>query len=599
MTIRVLVAYSVSSTFTQTTWDYLEAFRLYLGQHLPAEIEYLSVTQDPQLHVSLDDYDVVIQSYCARLCFEGYVSEGFIEMMSRYKGLKILAVQDEYEQTNVLRSAISRIYFDIVLTCVPKDSFEYVYPSKIFPTTRFETVFTGYVPEYLATKPRPVLPLSERPIVLGYRGRDIGALYGQLGFEKFEIGRRMRAICEDRRISHDIAMDETSRIYGEGWYDFIGSCRAMLGSESGSNVFDFDGSIKERFLKMEQQLGRRPSYEEFAPFVFECEKAISMGQISPRIFECAVMRTPMVLFRGRYSDAIEADVHYIPLEKDFSNVETVLARLEQVDELAGMADRAWYHLVDSGRFGYHGFMGRIAAIIAEEVRLRHVLQRRLDAKVGVIGTYKATPFHAETPTSAPKPFSAFQAISKKELLFQQLENFELSAAEIADRIFRCESMIIRYREIAKFICSCRSKLSSHPSFLAFLNVLDRAQAQLKETQKEHSACGERLLWERQDFLSEIVLMDDVQALDRMYESLSALSPSVIISQIEANVTNAFAVLYADVKFFLPLAFRIRTALGVRLQILGKKAVAAVPSKIRSRISPELRLKMKHLLGRNK
>jgi hypothetical protein len=591
MTIRVLVAYSVSSTFTQTTWDYLEAFSLYLSEHIPAKVEYLSVTQDPQLLVSLDDYDVVIQSYCARLCFEGYVSEGFIEMMSRYRGLKILAVQDEYDQTNMLRSAIRFINFDIVLTCVPQDSLEYVYPTKDFPTTRFETVFTGYVPEYLTTKPRIGLPLLERPIVVGYRGRDIGAFYGQLGFEKFEIGDRMRAICEERGIPHDIAMDEESRIYGDAWYDFIGSCRAMLGSESGSNVFDFDGTIKKRFLRMEKKMGRRPSFEEFAPFTVEREKAISMGQISPRIFECAVMRTPMILFRGRYSDAIEPERHYILLEKDFSNIDDVLDRLAQINQLTEMADRAWRHLVGSGRFGYRAFTGRIATIITEEINLRDTKQRKIGAKVGRIGPYKASPFHAEAPTSSPKPFAAFQAISKKKSLFLQLEGLEPGSAEISDLIVQCQNMISRYRATAEFIRIRRSDLSVHTSLLYFQNRLNEAQALISGAQEASPAVIEMTPRKRQELLEEIVLMDDVAALDHVSELLGQSSPGAVIAQINRDLTNAFANFYADVKPFLPLSFRMRIGLIARLKNLSDQALATVTSKLRSRISPEVRLKL--------
>ena len=41
----------------------------------------------------------------------------------------------------------------------------------------------------------------------------------------------------------DIEVDDRHRIYGPDWYRFVGSVRATLGTESGANVFDFDGSI--------------------------------------------------------------------------------------------------------------------------------------------------------------------------------------------------------------------------------------------------------------------------------------------------------------------------------------------------------------------
>ncbi len=364
---RMLVAYGMESTFTQTTRDYLEALKNCIGY----EVEYLHVTHGAEISVDLSRYDVIFHNYCARLCFENYVSSMYLEKLRSYDGVKVLAVQDEYNFTNRLRAAIRDLGFDIVLTCVPQDSLEYVYPRSEFSGVEFVTVFTGYVPDDFALSRPRLKPLSERSIFIGYRGRSLGANYGSLGFDKYEIGRRMRQVCDERGIQTDISMSEESRIYGTDWFDFIGDCRAMLGSESGSNVFDFDGSIEARFAAVTKHNGgREPTHEEFSPFIIEREKKISMGQISPRVFECAVMRTPLILFKGRYSDAIAADEHYIVLEKDFSNIDAVLARLEDVPALEKMAERTYQHLVGSGLFGYKSYGATLRALID-----RHLAKR--------------------------------------------------------------------------------------------------------------------------------------------------------------------------------------------------------------------------------
>ena len=410
MNLRVLIAYSMASTLTQTTLDYLNAFKDYLG----GNVDYLHVTHDSQIRVSLSRYDAVILNYCARLCVEGYVSADFFEQLKNFEGLKILAVQDEYNRTNVLKRAIREIQFHVVLTCVPQDSLEYVYPRSEFPEVRFETVFTGYVPESLSVAKTQLKPLRERPIVVGYRGRDIGGFYGRLGFDKYEIGRRMKEICGQRGIPHDIATDEESRIYGPAWFDFVGSCRAMLGSESGSNVFDFDGSLERQFGDLERELGHRPSYSEFLPVVAQRDSEISMGQISPRVFECALMRTPMVLFRGRYSDAIEPNIHYIMLEKDFSNVDEVLSRLDRFDDLEAMTERTYDHLVASGRFSYQAYMSRISGIIDEEIGSRSTTRANSRAPEMVLDS-EIPHWLLQEPTDKPQPTSLFQLIEKKKL----------------------------------------------------------------------------------------------------------------------------------------------------------------------------------------
>lgn len=367
--MRALVAYSSSSTHVQTTLDYLLYFQKYSGFFT----RYVHVTHDAKLDIDFAAFDCVFHSYCARLCFEGYVGESYRTKLRAFRGVKVLAVQDEYDHTDTLKSAIKDLAFDIVLTCVPQASLEYVYPKAEFPDVTFITVFTGYVPDDFEQGRPPPPPIGERPIAVGYRGRDIGGRYGQLGFDKFEIGRRMKEICDGRGIVSDIAMDEVSRIYGMAWFDYLGRCRSMLGSESGSNVFDFDGSIDRKFKEMTAANGgNNPSYAEFLPFVAARDNEIAMGQISPRVFECAIMRTPMVLYRGWYSGAIAPDTHYIPLEKDFTNVDEVLRRLDDIPALEAMAERAYQQLVGSGRFNYQTFFG----MVGDAIRARLTPSRR-------------------------------------------------------------------------------------------------------------------------------------------------------------------------------------------------------------------------------
>ena len=143
----------------QTTMDYLLALKRYSG----FDASYVHVTHDAVINFDLDKFDVIFQNYCARLCFDGYVSTEYGEAMKRFRGLKILAVQDEYDRTNVLKAAIKDFGFHVVLTCVPQDSLEYVYPRDEFPNVEFLTVLTGYVPDDLAVNVPPPHSLGGAP----------------------------------------------------------------------------------------------------------------------------------------------------------------------------------------------------------------------------------------------------------------------------------------------------------------------------------------------------------------------------------------------------------------------------------------------------
>lgn len=361
MSRKLLVIYSIASTVVATTMEYVRSF----GKYSQNDVSYINGTHDARLGIQLDEFDAVWLNYCCRLCFPGYVSSDVREALMAYHGLKLMSVQDEYDRTEAVRQGIEELGFDVVFTCVPQGSVGYVYPSQRFPHTEFITVLTGYVPEHLERR-SGTTPLDRRPITIGYRGRNIGARYGELGFWKYELGRRMKALCFERGIRCDIEVTEESRIHGESWYAFVESCRTMLGSESGSNVFDFDGSIERKYETLRRTRSGL-SYEEFRPFVAEHDRDIDMGQISPRVFEAAALQTPMILLTGHYSGLIQPGEHYIELKKDFSNVEDVLRQVADIPALQAVASRAHRDLIASGIYSYRRFMKLVDSVIERKL----------------------------------------------------------------------------------------------------------------------------------------------------------------------------------------------------------------------------------------
>ena len=68
----------------------------------------------------------------------------------------------------------------------------------------------------------------------------------------------------------------------------------------------------------------------------------------------------------------QPDVHYISLEKDFSNAGTIIARLDDLEYLQGFADRAYERLVKSGDYGYRS----LARLIEQHRRAGYPPQDR-------------------------------------------------------------------------------------------------------------------------------------------------------------------------------------------------------------------------------
>ena len=363
--LEVLVLYDDNSTHVGTIREHLDSFSEF-SRH---DIWYAVATRTASLTVDLDRFDAVLIHYSVRLSLDWFLAPDFARALNAYRGFKVLFIQDEYENTETARRWIEELKLDFVFTCVPEESRELVYPSHRFQGVRFEQNLTGYVPASLQGR-TGYLPLEEREVLIGYRGRPLAYWYGNLGQEKLRIGIDMRRICEERGLNVDIEWEEDKRIYGDDWYRWLGSCRATLGTESGANIFDWNGYLK---ADIEAALATRPglTYEEaFEKYLEPHEGRVRMNQISPKIFEAVALRTALILFRGEYSGVVKPDVHYIPLEKDYSNVDEVLEKLTDDESIRSMTDRAYRDVIESGEWGYPRFVERVDEVLESHVRPR-------------------------------------------------------------------------------------------------------------------------------------------------------------------------------------------------------------------------------------
>jgi len=357
--LDVLMLYDPWWLHTNAVRDYLESFAL----HSCHRFRYAVGTQYAPCRMDLSRFNVVLLHYSIRSCIPDCLSPAFARALREYRGVKGLFIQDDFDATNLTKQFIRDLGIRVVFTCMPEPAIPAVYGDLLGAGVRFNNVLTGYVPDRLKCAAL-ARPMGARQIWIGYRGRVNPLWYGRLGREKLEIGQRMREVCRARNISCDIEWAEDRRIYGDAWYSFLGDCRATLGTESGSNLFDWDGQVR---AAVEAQLRKRPATtfdEVYDAWLGKHDSEIATNQISPRIFEAIATRTALILYEGRYSDILQPYVHYLPLRKDFANVDEVLARLADVDFLESLTNRAFEEIVASDRYSYRV----LVRLVDEELR---------------------------------------------------------------------------------------------------------------------------------------------------------------------------------------------------------------------------------------
>jgi glycosyltransferase involved in cell wall biosynthesis len=357
---NVLVLFDARSVHVKTIQHHLGSLGLFSRHH----VYYAPATHGELCDYDLCAFDVVVQHYCIRVSPPDDLSSSYQNALRDYPGLKVLFIQDEYDWTNRALAHIEQVGFHLVYTCVSPDQVHKVYPRERFPHVEFVTTLTGYVP-FDHDPAHPIKPMELRKNLIGYRGRRLGFWYGDLGQEKQRIGDDMRAVCDARGLATDIETDDTKRIYGDAWFEFLENSRATLGTESGSNLFDFDGQAK---AQVEAELRANPAvtYAEVrAKYLQHLEGKVIMNQISPKLFEAIIHRTALVLFEGAYSGVVQPNEHFIPLRKDFSNVDDVLHKLQDLPYLERLTENAYQNIVASGRYTYQAMVAAFDEKLAE------------------------------------------------------------------------------------------------------------------------------------------------------------------------------------------------------------------------------------------
>lgn len=262
----------------------------------------------------------------------------------------ICFLQDEYLYLNS-KIKLSKICDYVFINIQEKDA------KDIFKiNTNFKTILTGYVPENLKK-----IQIKNKNMDIFYRGRTLHYAYGELGYDKINIGKKFKNYCLEYNktnsniISYNIEWDENSRIYNNEWYKILSNSKTTLATESGCKIFELDTLTKKINLKFKNN--KSYSYKECVKdFQFDKLKKYKTCEVSPKMFEAVSCGTVLIMYPGCYKDIFIPNVHYIELKKDFSNIKEVIEKIKDDEYLQKIADRAYEDLIKTGKYSYKTFI---------------------------------------------------------------------------------------------------------------------------------------------------------------------------------------------------------------------------------------------------
>ena len=284
------------------------------------------------------------------------------EWLAGMDALKVALPQDEYHHAHTLDDWLDDLGVSVVATVLTASHRDELYP-KLSCKAAFYEVLTGYIDDTAAERVRLPAP-DQRPYDVVYRARHLPFWLGSHSQLKHRVGEAVSA----RAAAHDLRCDISTRpqavVLGGAWLDLLASGRMTIGAESGSSTLDKRGELgttvaewleREPALTFEQVDARMPAgWDDYRFFA-----------ISPRHLEAVVTKTAQLLVEGRYSGVLDPERHYLPIRRDFSNLDEVLERARDQELMARLTERAYEEIYVSGRYSFRRLSEAIGEILTE------------------------------------------------------------------------------------------------------------------------------------------------------------------------------------------------------------------------------------------
>ena len=275
--------------------------------------------------------------------------------------IKIAMPQDEFYNPKALCQFINDFNVQHVFSVQPEKEWKNIYRNVNFDKVKFHRILTAYNDENLLSKiDRKKKTKRNRNITIGYR--TIGdtnkayAWYGRHGQLKVEIAKRFQKAAISKGVTCDISYSIDDIITGNQWYWFLLDCKYVLGMEGGTSILDWDGRIHDRTKKFVKN-NPQASVDEIEKNCFPGLDGKFEGfAISPRHFEACATETCQILLEGEYNNILKPDIHYIPINKDFSNIDQILDRIINDRDRKEIIRKAYADIVTSGKYTYNNFI---------------------------------------------------------------------------------------------------------------------------------------------------------------------------------------------------------------------------------------------------
>lgn len=313
-----------------------------------------------------------------------------LRALADFPGPKIAMPQDEFIHTDMLCDFLKAIGVTHVLSAAEPREARKIYAA-LGERVTLRTALTGYLDPRRVRRLRGLGLWRRRDIDIGYRAWNAEPWLGAHSLLKIGVAKAaLAAASRHPGLRLDVSVDDKATFYGDDWYRFLLRCRATLGAEGGASILDHDGAVRDR-TRAYVATHPEASFAEIREACFaEKEGSLRLFAIGPRHLEACATRTCQILVEGIYQGILRPWLHYIPVKRDFSDIDQAFAALQDRNRVDAMIERSWQDVVGSGRYSYPRFVRRVerlmidAAVEFPKARLRDTVSDALRIRTAMV-----------------------------------------------------------------------------------------------------------------------------------------------------------------------------------------------------------------------
>jgi hypothetical protein len=185
----------------------------------------------------------------------------------------------------------------------------------------------------------PRVPRAERPVDLGYRAYD-GPLY-LCHVERRQLFEQFSAAADRHGLVVDLSLDRRDRLAEAEWAGFLNRCKGQLGFEAGGDYFELTDATRTAVNAYVAEHPDATIGDVRARFFADYRNPVPGRALSGRIVEAAGTKTVQILLEGEYGGYFHPGEHYIPLRKDFSNLDEAIEMFKDEDVSRRLTEGAY------------------------------------------------------------------------------------------------------------------------------------------------------------------------------------------------------------------------------------------------------------------